>query len=139
MNQFENPYLSETKSDTGIKVSAVVSVEDHNLVRSVHLRQGTVRTTIAILWRKLAEALRERDITEYDPTKYEQFVANLRFADALPGRSTALLDGTPPVSDDTGRVAPACPSAPGNARELRSAEGTARKRGGNTNKQGPKS
>ena len=59
---FINPYLGARAASTANRINADISAEDFNFVRNLRIGEGTIQTTISILWKKLVYELKQRGI-----------------------------------------------------------------------------
>ncbi len=80
---FENPYKDcDYYSHTGSRITADLDKEDFNFIRALRPRDGTLQTTVNLLWQKLVEELKSRGIVPYSEANrkaFEEFVTTCRF------------------------------------------------------------
>lgn len=73
--QFLNPY--EADGDDVHKTTVNLGARDLAFLRGLNTNTGVLQTTIGILAKALVRALRENNLTEYDPDAYERAIAGL--------------------------------------------------------------
>ena len=71
---FTNPYLSAESTQ---QISAEFDSNDYNLIKSIRPKQGTVTTTMSLLWKQLCYELRQRNITNWE-TDCKSFLEFMR-------------------------------------------------------------
>ncbi len=93
MKQFTNPYAGSEK-DTLATLVIRISPDDYNFIKCIRPQQGTLSITVTLLWHKLCNELRLRNITDVSSSEqFEQFITNCRLVDGpdasrLPNGST---------------------------------------------------
>src|SRR5690606_10664298 len=90
---------------------------------------GTVQTTLGILWYKLLNELKKHGITQFtDQPKFEDFIVGLQL---VGGGATEVADAEPPCVDDGGGATAASPSVESTpGKQLRSKSRPAKRSGG---------
>lgn len=74
-SKFESPYKGQELAESHIQI--MIGNADNNLIRSIRPRQGTLQTTVQILWNKLANELRKRNIIDGSSVdEFESFLTN---------------------------------------------------------------
>lgn len=138
---FSNPFKPELheKPDEVYRLNARIPRWAINRVKKCHLHDGTVETTITLLWNKLCYELDQRNIQgDLDDQRFEDFVA--RCVLVLPNER--IPGGVPPpianaeatnVSDGRG-TSSLCSEAPGTKNDDADVKGGTRKRSGGRDK-----
>ena len=95
MNEFVNPYKGCVEANNYRRLNADVLKADYDFIRGLRLSNGTIQTTANIVWQKVCNALRERNITTVaQQGEFERFVANSVLV--LPTDAIHRRAGTPP-------------------------------------------
>ena len=72
--KFTDPYKGREQTT---RIQSNIDPVDYNFIRSIRPSNGTIITTVNILWSKLVTTLKQHGITQYsDVNKYEHFVLN---------------------------------------------------------------
>ncbi len=101
MSAYENPYKG-CREGTGPykKLNSNVPLEKYNAIKQLRLKEGTIQTTINLLWEKLIYECNVRGITDFQQSPaFERLVAESRFvlpeelnSGNIPGRSLSGKD-----------------------------------------------
>lgn len=76
MSALENPYV-ETPGLTLIKVHGPVDANDYAFIKGIRPKSGTFSAVVSVLWLKLCNELRKRQITDFSSCDdFEHFVSN---------------------------------------------------------------
>lgn len=118
---FVNPYLSAEKTQT---ISAEFEATDYRFIQGIRPKQGTVTTTMSLLWKQLCYELRIRGIATWEDGGIEQFekfmqhfrivpTDELKSGGGLPYGTVGGIVGPPSASNVGPGVAGVCPDGKG--------------------------
>ena len=92
MPKFQNPYLGSTEPTKYL--SARVPESAYNHIKMCRLLTGTIQNTTLILWKKLEDELRKRNITgPIDHDRFEEFLLNSVLI--LPSEYGSIIEPNP--------------------------------------------
>ena len=99
-NQFINPYRAchkQPSERSPTRLNMDISVEDYDFIRCLRTSTGTMTTTVGILYKKLINELKRRNITDVTKrSEFEHFVVNceLTCPDYKPTEQRSTSRGT---------------------------------------------
>lgn len=105
ITSFINPYREcrAAQADEPARINIDIDRDDLNFIKGIRLSGGTLSTTVGILYKKLVNELKRRNITDITKRKeFEQFLVEFEFIipRELSGSTTGIADKQANGPDD---------------------------------------